>query len=162
MKIAVYPGTFDPITYGHTDIISRSLHIFDNIIVAVASNPGKHPLFDLTERVDLVKAVTKDFAGVDVEPFDGLLVQFAHERGAQAVIRGLRAISDFEFEFQMALVNRKLDQRIETLFLMPSEEYSYLSSSLIKEVASLGGRVDDFVHPAVAEHLRNRFGRPPS
>lgn len=159
MKIGVYPGTFDPITHGHTDIIVRSLRIFDSVIVAVAPNPNKHPLFDLVERVEMVQTVTKELGRVEVEPFQGLLVDFVKRRGARAVIRGLRAISDFEYEFQMALVNRKLDDQVETVFLMPSEEYAYLTSSIIKEVASLGGNLEDFLHPEVARRLMLRLGR---
>jgi pantetheine-phosphate adenylyltransferase len=159
MNIGVYPGTFDPITNGHTDLITRSLRVFDHVIVAVAPNPSKHPLFDLTDRVEMVKLATKDIPHVGVEPFSGLLVEYIKARGARAVIRGLRAISDFEYEFQMALVNRKLDEAFETVFFMPSEEYSYLTSSIIKEVASLGGTLTDFVHPEVATRLRKRFRR---
>jgi pantetheine-phosphate adenylyltransferase len=159
MKIGVYPGTFDPITNGHTDLITRSLQVFDKVIVAIALNPSKHPLFDLTERVEMVKLTTKNVSHVDVEPFSGLLVEYVKQRGARAVIRGLRAISDFEYELQMALINRKLDQGFETVFFMPSEEYSYLTSSIVKEVASLGGALDDFVHPEVAMRLRDRFRR---
>ena len=162
MKIGVYPGTFDPITHGHTDIITRSLHVFDRVIVAVAPNPQKHPVFDLAERVEMAKLVTKGLSGVEVAPFDGLLVNYVKQQGAQAVIKGLRAISDFEYEFQMALVNRKLDDTMETVFLMPSEEYAYLSSSIIKEVAALGGPVTDFVHPEVAKRLSARVRRKPS
>jgi pantetheine-phosphate adenylyltransferase len=160
MKLGVYPGTFDPITHGHTDIIERSLRLFDGLIVAVALNPRKHPLFDLAERVEMVKTVTKDYPGVHVEPFEGLLVNYVRQRGAKAVIRGLRATSDFEYEFQMALINRKLDDGVETVFFMPKEEYSYLTSSIIKEVASLGGTLKDFVHPEVAKRLLQRLGRP--
>jgi pantetheine-phosphate adenylyltransferase len=159
MKIGVYPGTFDPITNGHTDLITRSLQVFDKVIVAIALNPSKHPLFDLAERVDMVKVATKNVPNVEVEPFSGLLVEYVRQRGARAVIRGLRAISDFEYELQMALINRKLDQGFETVFFMPSEEYSYLTSSIIKEVASLGGALNDFVHPEVATRLRDRFRR---
>jgi pantetheine-phosphate adenylyltransferase len=159
MKIGVYPGTFDPITNGHTDLITRSLQVFDKVIVAIALNPSKHPLFDLTDRVDMVKLATKNVSNVEVEPFSGLLVDYVRQRGARAVIRGLRAISDFEYELQMALINRKLDQGFETVFFMPSEEYSYLTSSIIKEVASLGGALNDFVHPEVAIRLRDRFRR---
>ncbi|TLY30540.1 MAG: pantetheine-phosphate adenylyltransferase [Nitrospirae bacterium] len=160
MKIGVYPGTFDPITHGHTDIIRRSLRLFDKVIVAVAApSPSKHPLFDLTERVEMVRLVTKDLPRVEVAAFDGLLVQYVKHCGAQAVIRGLRAISDFEYEFQMALLNRKLDDTIETVFLMPSEEYSYLTSSIIKEVARLEGPVTDFLHPEVATRLCQRLRR---
>lgn len=161
MKLGVYPGTFDPITHGHTDIIARSLRVFDRIIVAVAHNPNKRPIFDVAERVEMVKLVTKGYAHVEVEAFDGLLVQYVRDHGAQAVIRGLRATSDFEYEFQMALINRKLDEKVETVFLMPSEEYSYLTSSIIKEVAGLGGALKDFVHPEVAERLRHRLRRQP-
>ena len=159
MNIGVYPGTFDPITNGHTDLITRSLRVFDHVIVAVAPNASKHPLFDLADRVELVKLATKDLPHVEVEPFSGLLVEYVKKRGASAVIRGLRAVSDFEYEFQMALVNRKLDEGFETVFFMPSEEYSYLTSSIIKEVASLGGTLTDFVHPDVAARLRERFRR---
>lgn len=159
MKIGVYPGTFDPITNGHTDIIVRSLRVFDRIIVAVALNPSKRPLFDLTERVDMVKLVTKDIPHVDVDAFDGLLVDYVQDLGAQAVIRGLRAISDFESEFQMALINRKLDNNFETVIFMPSEEYSYLTSSIVKEVGALDGSLKDFVHPEVAKRLRLRLRR---
>ncbi len=157
MKIGVYPGTFDPITHGHTDIIRRSLHIFDQVIVAVAPSVKKGPLFELAERVEMVRLVTKDLAGVEVAAFDGLLVEFVQTRGAQAVIRGLRAISDFEYEFQMALVNRKMDGRVETVFLMPSQEYAYLTSSIIKEVARLGGTLEDVVHPEVAARLQEKL-----
>jgi pantetheine-phosphate adenylyltransferase len=159
MTTGVYPGTFDPITRGHSDIIARSLRVFDRVIVAVAPNPNKRPLFDLAERVEMARLVTKEFARVEVEAFDGLLVKYVRHHGAQAVIRGLRATSDFEYEFQMALINRKLDNQVETVFFMPSEEYSYLTSSIIKEVASLGGALHDFVHPEVAERLRHRLLR---
>lgn len=157
MKIGLYPGTFDPITHGHTDIIRRSLRIFDNVIVAVAPNPTKHPLFTLDERLDMVKLVTKDIPHVDVTTFEGLLVNFVRQVGGHAIIRGLRAISDFEHEFQMALVNRKLAESVETVFLMPSEEYSYLSSSIIKDVAGHGGPLTDFLHPEVVHRLQTRI-----
>jgi pantetheine-phosphate adenylyltransferase len=159
MRIGVYPGTFDPITNGHTDIIVRSLRVFDRIIVAVALNPSKRPLFELAERVELAKLATKDLPQVEVEGFDGLLVHYVRQRGARVVIRGLRATADFEYEFQMTLINRKLDETIETVFLMPSEEYSYLTSSIVKEVASLGGELKDFVHPEVARRLSERLRR---
>lgn len=158
MKIGVYPGTFDPITHGHTDIIARSLRTFDHVVVAVAPNPRKTPLFGITDRVEMVKLVTKAFPNVEVEAFDGLLVRYVRQRGAQAIIRGLRAVSDFEYEFQMALVNRKLDTQVETVFLMPSEEFAYVTSSIIKEVAGLGGDLHDFVHPEVARRLYERIG----
>jgi pantetheine-phosphate adenylyltransferase len=160
MKIGVYPGTFDPITNGHVDIITRSLRVFDRVIVAVAPNPSKHPLFDVAERVEMAKLATKDLAHVDVEPFAGLLVTYVRDRGARAVIRGLRAISDFEYEFQMAAVNRKLHPGFESVFFMPSEEYSFLTSSIIKEVAAHGGPMSEFLHPEVAKRLVARLGRP--
>lgn len=157
MQIGVYSGTFDPITRGHTDIVERSLRIFDHLIIAVAPNQRKKPLLDLAERVDLAKIATKELPHVEVESFDGLLVDYVRQRGAKAIIRGLRAISDFEHEFQMALLNRKLDQRLETVFFMPSEEYSYLTSSIVKELALFGGPLEEFVHPEVAERLRHRI-----
>ncbi len=156
-RIGVYSGTFDPITKGHTDIIERSLGIVDHLIVAVAPNPRKEPMIELSERIDMAKIVTKEFPQVEIASFEGLLVNFVHQRGAHVIIRGLRAVSDFEHEFQMALLNRKLDGQVETLFLMPSEEYSYLTSSIVKELASLGGPLEDFVHPQVAERLRTLY-----
>lgn len=159
MTIGIYPGTFDPITRGHTDVIARSLRLVEQVIVAVALNPRKAPLFDLDERVQLAKIATRDLKGVTVEPFDGLLVQYVRERGALSIIRGLRAVSDFEHEFQMALLNRKLDSSLETVFLMSSEEYSYLTSSMVKEVASVGGPLHHFLHPEVAEWLQARIRR---
>ena len=158
MRIAVYPGTFDPITRGHTDIVNRSLRIFDRLILAVAPNPRKEPLLPLADRVKLAHIATGNFPDVTVESFDGLLVEYVRQRGAQAIIRGLRAVSDFEHEFQMALLNRKLDDRLETVFLMPSEEYSYLTSSIVKELALFGGALDAFLIPEVADHLRNYYG----
>ncbi len=157
MRIGVYPGTFDPITLGHANVIARSLRMVDRVIVAVAPNPQKSPLFNITERVELAKLAIKHLPHVDVEPFDGLLVKYVRDRGAQAIIRGMRAVSDFEHEFQMALLNRKLDEGVETVFLMASEEYSYLTSSMVKEVASLGGPLQDFLHPDVAVRLQSRF-----
>jgi len=159
MTIGIYPGTFDPITRGHTDVIARSLRLVERVIVAVALNPRKAPLFDLKERVQLAQIATKDLKGVSVEPFDGLLVNYVRQRGALAIIRGLRAVSDFEHEFQMALLNRKLDSSLETVFLMSSEEYSYLTSSMVKEVASVGGPLHHFLHPEVAESLQTRLRR---
>ncbi|MGQ0666487.1 MAG: pantetheine-phosphate adenylyltransferase [Nitrospiraceae bacterium] len=159
MKIGIYPGTFDPITHGHTDIITRSLRVFDKVVVAVAPNPTKHPLFDLAERLDMVKLVMKDLGQVEVTSFDGLLVDYVERSGAHAIIRGLRAISDFEHEFQMALINRKLAKNVETVFLMPSEEYSYLSSTIIKDVANHGGVLTEFLHPEVARRLHERIRR---
>ena len=159
MTIGIYPGTFDPITLGHADVIARSLHVVEQVVVAVAPNPRKAPLFDLKERVELAKIATQGLTGVVVEPFDGLLVEYVRQRGAQAIIRGLRAVSDFEHEFQMALLNRKLDQNLETMFLMASEEYSYLTSSMVKEVASVGGPLHHFLHPEVAERIKAQLRR---
>ena len=157
MKIGIYPGTFDPITHGHTDIITRSLRVFDKVVVAVAPNPSKHPLFNLPERLEMVKLVMSDLGQVEVTAFEGLLVDHVEQSGAHAIIRGLRAISDFEHEFQMALINRKLAKQVETVFLMPSEEYSYLSSTIIKDVANHGGQLTDFLHPEIARRLKERI-----
>ena len=157
MKIGIYPGTFDPITHGHTDIITRSLRVFDKVVVAVAPNPSKHPLFTLTERLEMIRIVMKELTQVEVTHFDGLLVDFVQQYGGPAIIRGLRAISDFEHEFQMALMNRKIAKQVETVFLMPSEEYSYLSSTIIKDVATHGGALTEFLHPEVARRLQERI-----
>lgn len=159
MKSAVYPGTFDPITNGHIDIIKRSLRIFDRVVIAVAPNPKKTPLFDLNERIFMIEEATKGMKNIEIEPFEGLLVDYIRQKGAIAIIRGLRAVSDFEYEFQMALMNRKLSDTIETVFMMPSEEYSYLTSSLIKEVASYGGEVKDLVPSIAAKRLKDIFKR---
>ncbi|MBI5745769.1 MAG: pantetheine-phosphate adenylyltransferase [Nitrospirae bacterium] len=159
MKRAVYPGTFDPITNGHVDIIRRTLRIFDKVVIAVAPNPKKTPLFDLKERIFMIEEATRGMKNIEIEPFEGLLVDYVKERGADAIIRGLRAVSDFEYELQMALMNRKLSDTIETVFLMPSEEYSYLTSSIVKEVASYGGEVKDLVPSIVARRLSELFKR---
>lgn len=158
MRIGVYPGTFDPITNGHVDLIARSLCLFDKVHVAVALNPRKRPLFELDERVEMARVSTKDLPHVEIEPFHGLLVNFVRERGAHAIIRGLRAVSDFEFEFQMALMNRKLDRHIETVFLLPSQEFIYLTSTIIKEVAGLGGDLTGLLHPEVAPRVLAKLG----
>ena len=158
MRRAIYPGSFDPVTNGHIDVIERARKLFDEVIVAVAVNDQKQPLFALDDRLALLrKAITIE--GVRVAPMTGLLVEFAAAENAHAVIRGLRAISDFEFEFQMALMNRKLDEEIETIFLMPKEEYTYLSSRIVKEIAQLGGDVSDFVPRPVAEALAKKLKR---
>ena len=157
MKVAVYPGTFDPITHGHSDIIRRGFRMFEKVIVAVAPNPSKHPLFNLDERLEMVGLVTQDLPNLEVTTFDGLLVDFVRKSGAHAILRGLRAISDFEHEFQMALINRKLAETVETIFLMPSEEYSYLSSTIIKDVANHGGSLKDFVNPEVGRRMQERI-----
>ena len=159
MKIGIYPGTFDAITHGHTELMTRSLRVFDKVMVAVAPNPSKHPLFNLQERLEMVQLVLKDIGQVEVVTFDGLLVDHVRRSGAHAIIRGLRAISDFEHEFQMALINRKLAKQVETVFLMPSEEYSYLSSTIIKDVANHGGSLTEFLHPEVAHRLQARIRR---
>ena len=158
MRLAVYPGSFDPLTNGHLDVIERAARLFDEVIVAVAVNTAKTGLFSFEERVALIRASLKGMPNVRVDRFEGLLVDFVRRSGAQVVVRGLRAISDFEFEFQMALMNRKLDDSIETMFLMPKEEYTYLSSRIVKEIARLGGAVSTFVPPAVEAALRTRLG----
>jgi pantetheine-phosphate adenylyltransferase len=157
MKRAIYPGSFDPVTHGHLDVIKRALTLFDEVIVAVALNDQKQGLFGVEERIELLRSTAGAMPNVKVASFKGLLVEFARQEGAGAVVRGLRAISDFEFEFQMALMNRKLEKSIETIFLMPKEEYSYLSSRIVKEIASLGGNVDAFVAEPVARALREKF-----
>jgi len=158
-QTVIYPGTFDPITHGHSDLISRAGKLFDHIIVAVAANAGKQPMFDLEQRVDLAKRALADFDFVTILPMHGLLVEFAEQHKAVAIIRGLRAVSDFEYEFQLAGMNRKLAPEIETLFLTPAAKYAYISSSLVREIASLGGVVDEFVQDDVANALRKRFSR---
>jgi pantetheine-phosphate adenylyltransferase len=159
IRRAIYPGSFDPVTNGHLDVIERARKLFDEVIVAVAHNDQKNPLFSLEERLYLLRATVGKLKNVEIAPLDGLLVDFAVTRKATAVIRGLRAISDFEFEFQMALMNRKLNPRVETIFLMPKEEYTYLSSRIVKEIARLGGDVKDFVPTRVAERLGQKLGR---
>lgn len=156
-NIAIYPGTFDPITNGHSDLVERSARLFDRVIVALAANPKKAPVFSLDERITLARTVLGEFGNVEICGFDGLLVDFAHEKGANIIIRGLRAVSDFEYEFQLAGMNRKLAPDIETLFLTPAEQYSYLSSSLVREVASLGGDVSPFVHEKIVAELTRKL-----
>ncbi len=153
---AIYPGSFDPITNGHVDIIERGLKVFDRLIIAVLENPKKRPLFTTKERVRMIQDIFASKKEVEVRAFDGLLVAFARAQGTHVVIRGLRAISDFEYEFQMALMNRSLDPDIETFFMMPSVNYSFLSSNLVREVASLGGSVEGLVPGPVARKLRNK------
>lgn len=154
--IAVFPGSFDPLTSGHVDIIERGRFIFDKVIVSVLINRDKTPLFTTDERVAMIRAVFDGQADVEVDTFDGLLVEYAERKGARAIIRGLRAVSDFEYEFQMALMNRRLNHHIETVFLMPAEQYTYTSSRLIKEVFMLGGAVDGLVPPIVEERLQQK------
>lgn len=157
MRLAVYPGTFDPVTNGHLDIIERSSKLFDRLVVAVAHDNYKDPLFNTAERVNLLKQVTKHLDNVKIEPFSGMLVNYVLSKGAGAVVRGLRAVTDFEYEFQMALMNRKLDDRVETVFFMTSNEYAFTSSSVIKQVACLGGMPEGLLPPLVAEALRRKF-----
>ncbi len=154
--LAVYPGSFDPLTNGHVDIISRGTRMFDRIVVAIAVNAEKAPLFSMDERIEITRAVFKEHPDVEVDTFDGLLVDYVERRRAQVIVRGLRAVSDFEFEFQMALMNQRLNPRIETVFMMPAEQYTYISSRLIKEVFSLGGRVHGLVPELVEERLREK------
>lgn len=154
---AIYPGTFDPITNGHADLVQRAVHMFDRLIVAVATNPGKQPLFCVDERIELAHSALAQVDGVQVRSFDSLLVSFAQSVGARVIVRGLRAVSDFEYEFQLANMNRRLHPEIETIFLTPAEQYFFLSSSLVREVAKLGGDVSTFVHPKVYLALAQKF-----
>jgi len=158
-KTAVYPGTFDPVTYGHIDIIKRAARIFDKVIIAVAHNNEKSPLFNVNERVSMLKDAVKGLNNVVVDDFEGLVVAYAKRKGARVMIRGLRMISDFEYEFQMALTNRKLSEDIETIFMMPNESYSYISSKLIKEAASLGADVKNFIPRKVQILLKEKLNR---
>lgn len=155
--LAVYPGSFDPITNGHLDLIRRGTGLFDQLIVAVLRNPEKAGLFSVEERLELLRESLLDIPTVEVAAFDGLLVDFAHDRGARHILRGIRALSDFEYEFQMALMNRRLAPDLETVFLMPREEFTFLSSRLVREVARLGGPVDAFVPPPVARRIGERL-----
>jgi len=154
--LAVYPGSFDPLTNGHVDIILRGARLFDRIVVAMLVNAEKSPLFTMGERVEIAREVFKDHVNVEIATFDGLLVDYVERRQAQVIVRGLRAISDFEFEFQMALMNRRLNSKIETIFMMPAEQYTYISSRLIKEVFALGGRVHGLVPELVEMRLRDK------
>jgi pantetheine-phosphate adenylyltransferase len=156
--IALYPGTFDPITNGHSDLVRRATRVFDKVIVAIAANPAKKPLFDLNERVRLARAVLVDVSRVEVVGFDNLLIECVRAHHAHVILRGLRAVSDFEYEFQLAGMNRHLDPEIETVFMTPSEREMFVSASLVKEIASLHGDVSSFVHSAVMEALRARMG----
>jgi len=157
-RVGIYPGSFDPLTKGHEDLIHRSLGFLDKLVVAVAVNVGKQPLFNLDERVALIRETVQD-PKVDVQSFDGLLVDFARKIGATVIVRGLRAVSDFEYEFQMALMNRHLAPKLETIFLVPAFDLTYLSSSLVREVARFGGDLSGLVHPVVQAALRKKLGR---
>ncbi|HXE79343.1 MAG TPA: pantetheine-phosphate adenylyltransferase [Vicinamibacterales bacterium] len=154
--VAVYPGSFDPLTNGHVDIIRRSRRLFDRVIVAVLVNEEKRPLFSADERVAMAREALRDDDGVEVDRFDGLLVDYVARRGAGAVVRGLRAVSDFEYEYQMALMNRRLNEHVETVFMMPAEQYVYISSRLVKEVCMLGGTITGLVPPVVEQRLREK------
>jgi pantetheine-phosphate adenylyltransferase len=156
MKIAIYPGTFDPVTNGHLDILERALKLFDKVIISIAQNTTKNPFFTEKERIMLLKQVTKRYKNVEVDSFQGLLVDYVRRRKAIAVVRGLRAMTDFEYELQMALMNRKLDEKMETVFLMPTEKYTYLSSNVVREIARLGGDVSKLVPPVVCKALRQK------
>ena len=157
MRTAIYPGSFDPLTNGHIDVVQRAAKLFDRVIVAVAKNEGKKPLFSLQERLGLVKAATAGLPNVEADSFEGLLVDYVVQKNAQAIVRGLRAVSDFEFEFQLALMNRKLNENIETIFMMPKDTYTFLSSRIVKEIAHLGGDVSSLVLPSVQQALRQKF-----
>jgi pantetheine-phosphate adenylyltransferase len=155
---AIYPGTFDPVTNGHADLVQRALRRFDRVIIAVAGSTGKSTCFTLEERVSLARTALAPLDRLEVVGFDGLLVKFAQDQGAGVILRGLRAVSDFEYEFQLASMNRKLAPDVETMFMTPDEGYSFISSSLVREIAALGGDVRAFVHPAVQAALKERFG----
>ena len=157
MRTVIYPGSFDPLTNGHLDVIHRATKLFDRVIVAVAHSESKHPMFTLEARVDMVKEALRGWPNLEADSFEGLLIDYVERRSAQAVIRGLRAVSDFEFEFQMALMNRKLNERIETIFMMPKDTYTFLSSRIVKEIAQLGGDVSAFVPAHVQTALVEKF-----
>ena len=158
-KTAIYPGSFDPITLGHLDVIDRAIKIFDKVVLTVATHRDKSPLFDLEERIDMIRESTKNFEKVEVTSFEGLIVDFAEEKGAVALIRGLRFVSDIEFEFQLAWMNRNLNAEIITVFLMTDARYTHLNSSIIREVTTLGGNVDDFVTPYVSQKLKEKLNK---
>jgi pantetheine-phosphate adenylyltransferase len=162
MRTAIYPGSFDPITNGHLDVLHRAAKLFDRVIVAVARSDPKHPLFTMEERVQMVARAVRSLPNVEADSFQGLLVNYVEQRGAQAIVRGLRAVSDFEFEFQLALMNRKMNERVETIFMMPKDTYTFLSSRIVKEMAQLGGDVSAFVPAHVRTALAARFSHPPA
>jgi pantetheine-phosphate adenylyltransferase len=157
MRTVIYPGSFDPLTNGHLDLIQRAAKLFDRLVVAVADNDAKMPLFTLTERLDMVRRAIRHLSNVEADTLQGLLVEYVERRGGHAIVRGLRAVSDFEFEFQLALMNRKLNERVETIFLMPKDTYTFLSSRVVKEISRLGGDVSAFVPPHVRKALLARY-----
>ncbi|MGA0265703.1 MAG: pantetheine-phosphate adenylyltransferase [Lysobacterales bacterium] len=156
-QLAVYPGTFDPVTFGHTDLVGRAARVFDQVVVAIAESPHKRPLFSLDERITMARRAMADHNNVEVLGFDNLLMDFVKSINARVIVRGLRAVSDFEYEFQLASMNRHLESTVETLFMTPDEDFSFISSSLVKEIARLGGKVSEFVGPEVEAALRARF-----
>ena len=162
MRTVIYPGSFDPLTNGHLDVIQRATKLFDRVIVAVAKSESKNPLFTMEERLELVARAVKHLPNVEADAFDGLLVEYVQRRSAQAIIRGLRAVSDFEFEFQLALMNRKLNERIETIFMMPKDTYTFLSSRIVKEIAQLGGDVSAFVPAHVQTAMNEKLRMMPA
>jgi pantetheine-phosphate adenylyltransferase len=159
MAQAMYPGTFDPITNGHIDLVRRAAHIFDRVVVAIAANPGKAPLFTLDERIDLARRVLADAKNVEVTSYSGLTVDFARQNGLSVVVRGLRAVSDFDFEFQLATMSRHLSDQVDYVFLTPTEQFMFISSTLVREIASMNGEVKQFVHPLVADALKAVYAR---
>ena len=159
MTLIIYPGTFDPITHGHTDLVERACQLFDKVVVSIAKSEKKNPLFSLDERIALAKIALDHLENVEVVGFDYLMMHFAQDINADAVLRGLRAVSDFEYEFQLANMNRALNPETETIFMTPAEKHSYISSSLVREIASLNGNISPFVHPAVVEALKNKFNK---
>jgi len=156
---AIYPGTFDPITKGHIDLAERASQLFDEVVIAISASPSKQPLFDINERLEMAQISLSHIDNISVAKFDGLLIECLHTAQAQVVLRGLRAVSDFEYEFQLAAMNRRLDPTVETMFLTPSENYTFLSASMVKEIASLGGDVSQFLHPQINKRLADRLGR---
>jgi len=154
--LAIYPGSFDPVTNGHLDLIERGAKIFDRLVVAILQNAEKSPLFTLSERIEMLREVTRPFSNVEVDSFRGLLVEYARRRGARVLLRGIRAVSDYEFELQMAMMNRKIESGLETVFMLPAAEYSFLSSRLVREIAQLGGSVAGLVPPAIEDRLRTK------
>ncbi|MDA8084166.1 MAG: pantetheine-phosphate adenylyltransferase [Nitrospiraceae bacterium] len=156
-KIAIYPGTFDPFTNGHLDLVNRSLRMFDEVIVAIAPSQKKQPLFSIEERLSMIERSLRGYRRVKIEVFEGLLVDYVHKKKGSAIVRGLRAVSDFEYELQMALMNRRLNPNIETVFMMPNEEYSFLTATIVKEISSLGGDISQLVPATVEKELKKRF-----